>query len=297
MPKATSQEKKVEQADTKRVGKQAEETVAQADKERMLATQHEGELNRIAGDLPDDPKALWMFTESSFIQATTSIFDTGRALIKLKEILPHGAFGPELNERGIPARTARNFMAVARAFSERGEKLKKLSRAKLFACLELFPEELDALEDGDSVLGITLDDFDRMTPKELKAAIKKRDTDLEIKDQLLESKNKQIDSIATELEKSKGNITEGDASPVVQEIESAQAQILIPLMKLRARALNFEVDAGNGKEPNRAEYFALQAALNVLRDEMAQAMDALYNCGGSFQAAIAEASMPTDAEG
>jgi hypothetical protein len=211
-----------------------------------------------------------MFAEHSLAQATISIFDAGRALIKLKEISPHGAFGNELSERGIPARTARNFMAVARTFSERGEKLKKLNRSKLFACLELFPEELNALEDGDSVLGITLDDMDRMTATELKAAIKKRDADLEIKDQLLESKNKQIDSIASEFEKAKGNMLEGEDSPTVQAIKANGMQTACSIILLRNQADRL---AQTGGEADVYEVAALSGALENLRIELALAFE------------------------
>jgi len=287
----------VQKADAKRVGKQAEATVAQADKERILATRRDGELNRIAGDLPDDPKALWMFAEHSLTQSAISMIDAGRAFIKLKEMLQHGEFLKGLDERGISRMGASRICNTAVTFADRSEKFLKLGRTKLYACLEFSNDELDALEAGESVLDHDLDALDKMTTRELKALVQRRDSDLEIKDQLLESKNKQIDSIATEFEKAKGAIVAGDTHPSVAEIESEQAQILIPMIRLAARAKNMEVDAMNGKEPNRDEYFALQSALNVLRDQMAQAMDAIYNCGGTFQAAIAEASMPVDAEG
>jgi len=299
MPKKspTKAEIAVQEADAKRVGKQAEETVAQADKERILATRREGELHRIAGDLPDDINVLWMYAEHSLTQSAISMIDAGRAFIKIKEKLPYGEFNTGLKERGISPRSARQIMAGARRFADRSEKFLKLGRTKLYACLEFEDSDLDALEAGESVLDNDLDALDRMTTRELKALVQRRDANLEIKDQLLESKNKQIDSIATEFEKAKGAVVEGDTHPSVPEIESEQAQILIPMIRLAARAKNMEVDAMNGKEPNRDEYFALQSALNVLRDQMAQAMDALYNCGGSFQAAIAESSMPVDAEG
>lgn len=294
----TSAEKSVENSDAKRIAKQAEQTVAQADGERILATRRERELDKIAGDLPDDISALWMFTEHSMVQEAVSGIDVGRGLLKLKERLAHGEFMNGLEERKIPARTARNKMAIAFRFADRSEKLLNLGRTKLYACLDFDDAQLDALEAGESILDKDLDEIDRMTTREVKKLVQKMESDLAIKDQLLESKNRQIDAVATALEKSKGTIVEGDILPIVQAIESEKAQIIIPLMKLRARALNFEVDAGNGKEPNRAEYFALQGALNAMRDEIAQAMDALYNCGGGFQAAISEASMSAaDTEG
>jgi len=161
-----------------------------SDQERMLQARRTSELNRIAADLPDDPTALWSYAEHSLTQSAISMIDAGRAFLKLKEILPHGAFQAGLNERGIPARTAQRTSASAARFADRSEKFLKMGRTKLYACLDFSDDDLDALEDGQSILDITLDDMDRMTSRELKAAIKKRDVELALKDQMVEATNK-----------------------------------------------------------------------------------------------------------
>ena len=289
MPKSTtSQEKKIEQADKDRIAKQAEETVAQADKERMLATRREGELTRIAGDLPDDNKALWMFVEHSLTQSAVSMIDAGRALIKLKEGLPHGEYEAGLKERGISPRSAHRICASARAFADRSEKFLKLGRTKLYACLDFSNEELDALEDGQSVLDITLDDLDRMTTRELKTLVQKRDADLEIKEQLLESKNKQIDAIATELEKTKGNMLEGEDSPIVQTIKANGMQTAGSIILLRNHADKL---AQKGGEADVYEVAALSCVLENLRIELALAFERLEAACPAYQAHLEGAAV------
>ena len=62
-------------------------------------------------------------------------------------------------------------------------------------------------------------------------------------------------------------------------------------MRLKARACALEAKFTQGDKVDRAEYFALQAALDSIRDELAQAMDAAYNAGAPFQASIANASI------
>lgn len=284
----------MDKADMKRIGDKAEATVAQSDEQRMLAGRRERELDRLAGDLPDDPKALWMYAEHSMAQAAVSFIDTGRALIKLKEQLPHGEFRSGLEYRGIPKSTANDMMRVARKMSWRSDKFIKLGRTKLYACMELDDDEIDALEDGGSILDITLDDMDRMTTRELKDALKKSRADSDVKDRLLQSKNKQIDDVAEENARLHGHVSEQGVSAFIQEIESEKAQILIPLMRLKNRSLAMEQQLNSEGAVDRAEYFALQAALDCVRDELAQAMDAIYNAGAEFQASVSQASMPSE---
>lgn len=290
----TKAEQAVQDADAKNITEAREADNLQADENKAISARRESELNRIAGDLPNDSAALWMYAEHSLTQSAVSMIDAGRAFIKLKELLPHGEFLAGIEERGISPRSTQQICAGARAFADRSEKFLKLGRTKLYACLEFSNEELDALEDGKSILDHDLDDLDRMTTRELKALIKKRGSDLDVKDQLLEAKNKQIDDVATENAGLRGETKQGDINPTIQAIESEKGQTLIPLMQLKNRALKMEADAESGKEPLRDEYFALQSAINDARDEVAQAMDALYNCGGNYQASIAQAGMPAD---
>jgi len=284
----------IEQADAHRISDAMDASTAKADKQRMQAVKREGELKRIASDLPDDAPSLWLFAEHSLTQSAISMIDAGRAFIKLKETLPHGEFQAGLKDRGIGARSAQKIMTSARRFADRSERFLKLGRTKLYACLEFSDDDLDALEDGESILDMDLDKMDRMTSRELRAAIQKRDADLKIKDQLLESKNKQIDAVAEENEQLKGHASATQTSPSVDAIESEKAQILIPMIRLRNRALAMEAALNDSGKVDRAEYFALQAALDTLRDQMAQAMDALYNAGAPFQASIASASLASE---
>jgi len=289
----TSSEQKLQEADATRIGADAEAVVAEVDQNRIITTQRGHQLSQIAGDLPDDAKALWLYAERSLTQSAVSMIDAGRAFIKLKEIVAHGEFSEGLKARGISPRSAQQIMSGARRFADRSDKFLKLGRSKLYACLEFSDDELDMLEEGQSVLDTDLDELDRMTSRELKALIKKRDADIDVKNTLLEAKNKQIDDVAAENAGLRGDIKGGATNPSLQEIESEKAQIIIPLMRLKNRAAALETNAQGGAI-NRAEWFALQSACDVIRNELAQALDALDASGGDFQFAMANAAMPTD---
>ena len=62
-------------------------------------------------------------------------------------------------------------------------------------------EDLQELADGGSVNGITLDDVDRMTIKELRAALRESRDTAEAKDKIIADKNKKVDELAEKLAK------------------------------------------------------------------------------------------------
>ena len=60
---------------------------------------------------------------------------------------------------------------------------------------------MQELADGGSVNGITLDDVDRMTIKELRAALRESRDTAEAKDKIIADKNKKVDELAEKLAK------------------------------------------------------------------------------------------------
>ncbi len=271
----------IEEADKARIGSEAEASVAEADQQRLIARRRESELKHIAADLPEDEASLWMYAEHSLAQSAISMIDAGRALIKLKETLPHGDFQAGIKERGISPRTARKIMASARRFADRSEKFLKLGRSKLYACMDLDDDDLDALEDGKSILDVDLDKMDRMTTAELRAAIQKREADLAIKDQLLESKNKQIDAVAEENEQLKGTITTPEDAPQVRNIRTHGDEAEAKMILLRGMAHQLSVEAAAA---NPHEVAALTGVLDRIRTELALAYRLLEEADPAYQA-------------
>lgn len=272
---------RAEQADADRINGATRASLDAGDRQRMAAIKRDIELQRIAGDLPDDERALWLFAEHSLTQSAISMIDAGRAFIKLKEMLPHGEYQTRLSERGISARSARQIAANARRFADRSEKFLNLSRSKLYACLEFSDDELDALEDGQSVLDVDLEAIDRMTVRELKAAIKQRDKALDVKDELLESKNAQIDATAEENAELRGQFSGQVAGPGEQSIRQRGGEAEAVLIMLRGMANRLSLD---GSKANPNEVAALTGALDTIRNELALAYRLLENADPAYQA-------------
>ncbi len=102
-------------------------------------------------------------------------------------------------------------------------KLMDLGKSKL---LELLVEEdvtLVGLADGEEVNGMTLDDVDRMTVRELRLALRENREQITAKDKVLGDKNAKIDELAEKLEKAKkkGSLKEPDPADVGNELHMA----------------------------------------------------------------------------
>ena len=99
--------------------------------------------------------------------AGSAILGIGERLIEAKEMLPHGAWLPWLEERvEFSERTARNFMRLAREWTNR-QALADLGAAKALTLLALPPGEREAFMAENDVVD--------MTSRELEKAIKERD--------------------------------------------------------------------------------------------------------------------------
>ena len=163
------------------------------------------------------------------LKTMEGMFELGRALIVLKEHTEHGRF-TEIVQRefGIKtAETARLMRATQRfatpQMQKAAPKLMDLGKSKL---LELLVEEdvtLVGLADGGEVNGMTLDDVDRMTVRELRVALRENREDAQAKDKVLADKNAKIDELAEKLEKAKkkGGVKEPNPADVASELHMA----------------------------------------------------------------------------
>lgn len=162
-------------------------------------------------------------------QTMEGMFELGRALIVLKEHTEHGRFMEIVKSQfglGI-AETSRLMSATKRFATPQMQKalpkLMDLGKSKL---LELLVEEdvtLTGLADGEEVNGMTLDDVDRMTVRELRLALRENREQLAAKDKVLGDKNAKIDELAEKLEKTKkkASVKEPEPADVAHELNMA----------------------------------------------------------------------------
>lgn len=172
-------------------------------------TEHRLEIMQQFGDgLPYERDRIVHETRFYMAQSAEAMLEAGKRLVILKENEPHGDFINILeNDLGLEPRVARRMMQASVKFLGNGDQNSKrtaltvLGKTKLYELMVLDDEELDALADGGTVAGATLDDIDRMTSRELKAALREARETNAAQQRVLVDKNEKIDSLSTKLEK------------------------------------------------------------------------------------------------
>ena len=138
-------------------------------------------------------------------QSAEAMLEAGKRLILIKENEAHGDFARIVAERlGLGERSARQMMqAAVKYLSPRLEAKRQsiavLGRSKLFDLMTESDEDIEALADGGTLAGHTLDEIETMTRRELQAAIRDHRQQLDAKDQVLADRNAKIDRLEQRL--------------------------------------------------------------------------------------------------
>lgn len=190
-------------------------------------------------------------------QTAQNIIEIGKRLITVKESLPHGEWGNWLKEKvDFTDRTAQRFMKAANEFSN-PTTLSDLPKSKIFALLELPPEEREEFVKSKPV--------NDMTTRELQQAIKeKQELEKKLKSISKESKveHSQNEKLKKELEAMKDKNKEELVNREV-EIENLKSHI-----KAMKKQLDEAQASGNNEEADK---------LQVLLQESERAVEMANN--------------------
>lgn len=174
--------------------------------EQQLVESRSSELQTIDMQYALDTEPYDYARVLCFARAAVSIhaqaaLTLGRACLLIKEHEPHGRFQTALAEIGLAPRTAQAYMLAARRFGDESRKLVagRLSSAKLIELCHESDEDIDSLAEGGTIAGQTLDDIERMTRDELRAALREARSDKVATEEILEKKNKKLDDLARKL--------------------------------------------------------------------------------------------------
>lgn len=160
------------------------------DRVQALATQmgYSGSLS--VGALEDEIR----FYQQRSCEA---LLESGKRLLLLKEITPHGEFAQRVEMLGFSDRTARRFMQAA-AKTSKSANLAALSAqvksASVF--LELITHDDDVIENLSE-----LDDFDRMSASELRAKAREMAAEKDAVEEVLTAKNASMDKLRAQLKR------------------------------------------------------------------------------------------------
>lgn len=143
-----------------------------------------------------------VLAEAAFFkrQAGQSCFELGKRLILLKEHEGHGKFLPALEALKISARAAQRCMVTAAKFGKY-DTLTHLNQSKLLEMSMLDDADLEQLDKGGTVAGLTFDKIDEMTVAELKTQLKKVEDENADLNTLIAKKDEKLNTLDRKLRK------------------------------------------------------------------------------------------------
>ncbi|EJW6141588.1 DUF3102 domain-containing protein [Salmonella enterica] len=171
-------------------------------------TEHRLEIMQQFGDgLPYERDRIVHETRFYMAQSAEAMLEAGKRLVILKENEPHGDFIDIVESQlSLSKRTAQVMMQASLKYlspklEPKAQALALLGKTKLFELMTEDDEDLVELADGGTIAGMSLDDIDRMTSRELKAALREARETSAAQQRVLADKNEKIDSLSTKLEK------------------------------------------------------------------------------------------------
>lgn len=185
---------------------------AMADAVNVLAAHSTVIADQFGDGLPYDRTRVVHEARFYMAQSAESMLEAGKRLIVLKENEGHGEYTRIVEEQlGLNGRTARLMMQATVKYASpqlesKRQALAVLGKTKLFELMTEDDEELAALADGGTVAGMTLDDIDRMTSRELKASLREARENAEAQSRLLSDKNSKLDELAAKLTTRKAHV-------------------------------------------------------------------------------------------
>ena len=206
--------------------------------------------------------------EIRFYQRRTveAILETGKRLLVLKELTPHGEFGQRVEMLGFSDRTARRFMQAAAKTSKSANLAVLSTQVKsASAFLELVTHDDDVLENLAD-----MDDVEKMSASQLRAALRESRKEKDAVEKVLSDKNAANDKLHAQLKRIETLPAETALEKTMQEATAITRDALGAIRGGVRQALAALNDAPDGAD--KSVFMAglvgqIQADLNALREE------------------------------
>ncbi|MFY1901461.1 DUF3102 domain-containing protein [Achromobacter xylosoxidans] len=159
-------------------------------------------LKQFGDGLPFDLPRYEHVIRTHLARSADEMLAAGRALLVVREHVPHGEWSEFLARLSIDHTLAKRMQQAALKFSNGATSHHLIeaagNKSKLIELLVLDDDQVAELNDGGTVAGITLDDVAAMTVSDLRKALREARADAEANDKLLSEKNDQIDTLKKE---------------------------------------------------------------------------------------------------
>ena len=209
------------------------------------------------------------------MRSAEEVLELGRCLIVMKEHEPQGEWLSILEdisiERTFAARTMQAAIKFAGASSSKNLIEAAKSKSKLFELMVLDDQQLEQLNDGETIAGINLDAIDKMPVSELRKALREAKEDIAAKDAVAQESSQKINELKTQIARIK-------KAPVDEHIKTMRAEITGLVSELdhdlRTNLWNaFEaLRESEGDDFNnfcQLQLQELQSALDLLKEQFA----------------------------
>jgi len=158
-------------------------------------------MEQFGEGLPYDRNRIVHEAKFYMAQSAEAMLEAGKRLVILKENEPHGDFeGIVRNQLGIPERTAQRMMQASLKYlspqlGSKAPTLALLNKTKLFELMTEDDEALAELAEGGTIAGLTLDDVDRMSVRELRKALREKRDEYDVKCRVVAQKDAELNEM------------------------------------------------------------------------------------------------------
>lgn len=195
---------------------------------------------RFADGMPYERNRLIGETRFYMRQSAESLLEVGKRLILLKEHEPHGDFLQALDAISVEPRFAQKCMQAALKFVRSNAPstahLAGLGTGRLLELLVLDDAQVDELAEGGTVAGLSLDQVERMSTRELREALRKekaeRDRDRQVHERVVKTKNDKIDDYEKKLARRETGAPAARHQALTEELWLAVMEVGQPLLRI-----------------------------------------------------------------
>ncbi|WP_430391097.1 hypothetical protein [Dyella sp. 20L07] len=179
-------------------------------------------------DMPYNLQAFVHSIRRHAAESAARLIEIGRMLILIREHETPDTYREALDQIGIAPRFAQRSMQAAIKLQDRTS-LHRLGSSKVLELLSEDDETLDALEDGGTVAGLTLDELDSMSVRELKAALRaerrERDEEKAADEEIIRAKDERINKLTRGKRKeSPEDNLRADVADLLQQADQAAVE-------------------------------------------------------------------------
>lgn len=186
----------------------------------------------IAG-VPYDAERYIAHAQGIVASMGSQAFELGRILLTLKEHCDAGGFSAAVQRIGVAPRFAQKCMQAAVKFQgEAGRELiaSRLNNAQLLELVSEDDGDIETLAKGGKIAGLTIDDIERMTSRQLREALRnerrEREEERSAFEQQIDRKDKKANRLERDLKRLERSELRVQADALLQEVDATIVDIM-----------------------------------------------------------------------